>query len=326
MAKNEQPINEVDDDFDDLKNQKEVYGRIYRITSPVESVGRPASEFVGKVAERVDEDYIGRYFGPGRYKIDWRITKSDGTREKRNEIFNIGSEYAEIYAAEQAKKAKKAETIAPAPAPAAPSPLGGLDLGGLLGGLTVEKITAIGTGLKLIKDFLAPPPTPPAVDVAKLLEIFAANNRPQPVSDALLIQAMQSLQKTNSPPSLLQQMRELKEIKETLKDETAEETDGEGGQMSFLIEQGLKYLPSILAANKQDFRATGEQARELPMIAGLIRNNPDLASEFINRAAEQYGRENAQQLAAGFGLQITPIQQQQQQQDQGGDLENDVEV
>ena len=159
MAKNEQPINEVDDDFDDLKSQKEVYGRIYRITSPVESVGRPASEFVGKVAERVDEDYIGRYFGPGRYKIDWRITKSDGTREKRNEIFNIGSEYAEIYAAEQAKKAKKAETVAPAPA--SPSTLGGLDLGAVLGDLTVEKIKAIGAGLKLIKDFLAPPPPPP---------------------------------------------------------------------------------------------------------------------------------------------------------------------
>ena len=322
MAKNEQPINEVDDDFEDLKNQKEVYGRIYRITSPVESVGRPASEFVGKVAERVDEDYIGRYFGPGRYKIDWRITKSDGTKEKRNEIFNIGSEYAEIYAAEQAKKAKKAETVAPAPA--APSTLGGLDLGGILGGLTVDKITAIGAGLKLIKDFLAPPPPPPAVDVAKLLEIFAANNRPQPVSDALLIQAMQSLQKTNTPPSLLQQMRELKEIKETLKDETADETDGEGGQMSFLLEQAFKYLPSLLAANKQDFRATGAQARELPMVAGIIRNNPDLATEFINRAAQQYGRENAQQLAAGFGLQLTPIQQQEQQQDQGEELEKEA--
>ena len=323
MAKNEQPINEVDDDFDDLKSQKEVYGRIYRITSPVESVGRPASEFVGKVAERVDEDYIGRYFGPGRYKIDWRITKSDGTKEKRNEIFNIGSEYAEIYAAEQAKKAKKAETVAPAPA--SPSTLGGLDLGGILGGLTVDKITAIGAGLKLIKDFLAPPPPPPAVDVAKLLEIFAANNRPQPVSDALLIQAMQSLQKTNAAPSLIQQMRELKEAKEILTDEIGTaNNDGEGGQMSFLIEQAFKYLPSLLAANKQDFRATGEQVRENPMVAGIIRNNPDLATEFINRAAQQYGSENAQQLAAGFGLQLTPIQQQQQQQDQGDDLEKEA--
>lgn len=312
MKKDETTTTELNDDFADLENQKEVYGRIYRIISPLESVGRPAREFVGKVEERVDEDYIGRIFGPGRYNIHYRVTRSDGSKFERDETFNIGQEYAKKDAPQQPVKQAAAQT------------LGGLDLGGILGGLTVDKITAIGAGLKLIKDFLAPPPPPPAVDVAKLLEIFAANNRPQPVSDALLIQAMQSLQKTNTPPSLLQQMRELKEIKETLKDETADETDGEGGQMSFLLEQAFKYLPSLLAANKQDFRATGAQARELPMVAGIIRNNPDLATEFINRAAQQYGRENAQQLAAGFGLQLTPIQQQEQQQDQGEDLEKEA--
>lgn len=312
MKKDETTTTEINDDFADLENQKEVYGRIYRIISPLESVGRPAREFVGKVEERVDEDYIGRIFGPGRYNIHYRVTRSDGSKFERDETFNIGQEYAKKDTPQQPVKQAAATT------------LGGLDLGAVLGGLTVEKITAIGAGLKLIKDFLAPPPPPPSVDVAKLLEIFAANNRPQPVSDALLIQAMQSLQKTNTPPSLLQQMRELKEIKETLKDETSDETDGEGGQMSLLLEQAFKYLPSLLAANKQDFRATGAQARELPMVAGIIRNNPDLATEFINRAAQQYGRENAQQLAAGFGLQLTPIQQQEQQQDQGEDLEKEA--
>lgn len=310
MKKDETTTTELNDDFADLENQKEVYGRIYRIISPLESVGRPAREFVGKVEERVDEDYIGRIFGPGRYNIHYRVTRSDGSKFERDETFNIGQEYAKKDTPQQPVKQAAAST------------LGGLDLGAVLGGLTVEKITAIGAGLKLIKDFLAPPPPPPAVDVAKLLEIFAANNRPQPVSDALLIQAMQSLQKTNAAPSLIQQMRELKEAKEILSDEIGTaENDGEGGQMSFLIEQAFKYLPSLLAANKQDFRATGEQVRENPMVAGIIRNNPDLATEFINRAAQQYGSENAQQLAAGFGLQLTPIQKQQQQQDQGDDLE-----
>ena len=312
MKKDETPNNEVIDDFADLENQKEVYGRIYRIISPLESVGRPAREFVGKVEERVDEDYIGRIFGPGRYNIHYRVTRSDGSKFERDETFNIGQEYAKKDGPQQPVKQ------------AAPATLGGLDLGAVLGGLTVEKITAIGAGLKLIKDFLAPPPPPPAVDVAKLLEIFAANNRPQPVSDALLIQAMQSLQKTNTPPSLIQQMRELKEIKETLKDETADETDGEGGQMSILLEQAFKYLPSLLAANKNNFQATGAQARELPMVAGLIRNNPDLAQEFIERAALTYGRENAESLARGFGLQLTPAPVQEQQQDQGDDLEKEA--
>jgi hypothetical protein len=136
---------------------------------------------------------------------------------------------------------------------------------------------------------------------------------------------MQSLQKQNTPPSLLQQMRELKEIKETLKDETADETEGEGGQMSFLLEQAFKYLPSLLAANKNNFQATGAQVRENPMVAGIIRNNPDLAQEFIKRAALTYGRENAESLARGFGLQLTPAPvQQQQESSQADGLESEA--
>lgn len=311
MKKDETTNTELNDDFADLENQKEVYGRIYRIISPLESVGRPAREFVGKVEERVDEDYIGRIFGPGRYNIHYRVTRSDGSKFERDETFNIGQEYAKKDAPQ-------------APVKQAAATFGGLDLGAVLGGLTVEKITAIGAAVKMFRDFIAPPQQP-QIDVTKLLEIIAANNRPQSISDAVLIQAMQSLQKQNTTPSLLQQMRELKEIKETLKDETADEIDGEGGQMSFLIEQAFKYLPSLLAANKNNFQATGAQARELPMVAGLIRNNPDLAQEFIERAALTYGRENAESLARGFGLQLTPAPvQQQQENSQGEDLESEA--
>lgn len=306
MKKDETTNNEIIDDFADLENQKEVYGRIYRIISPLESVGRPAREFVGKVEERVDEDYIGRIFGPGRYNIHYRVTRSDGSKFERDETFNIGQEYAKKDTAQAPVKQAPAATF------------GGLDLGAVLGGLTVEKITAIGAAVKMFRDFIAPPQQP-QIDVTKLLEIIAANNRPQSISDAVLIQAMQSLQKQNTPPSLLQQMRELKEIKETLKDETADETDGEGGQMSFLLEQAFKYLPSLLAANKNNFQATGAQVRENPMVAGLIRNNPDLAQEFIERAALTYGRENAESLARGFGLQLTPAPVQQTQENSQGD-------
>ena len=313
MKKDETTNTELNDDFADLENQKEVYGRIYRIISPLESVGRPAREFVGKVEERVDEDYIGRIFGPGRYNIHYRVTRSDGSKFERDETFNIGQEYAKKDAPQAPVKQAAAATF------------GGLDLGALLGGLTVEKITAIGAAVKMFRDFIAPPQQP-QIDVTKLLEIIAANNRPQSISDAVLIQAMQSLQKQNTPPSLLQQMRELKEIKQTLKDETADETDGEGGQMSFLIEQAFKYLPSLLAANKNNFQATGAQVRENPMVAGLIRNNPDLAQEFIKRAALTYGRENAESLARGFGLQLTPAPvQQQQENSQGEDLESEAD-
>ena len=321
MANNETGQETVDV-WDNIPDGVEVNGRIYRMTTALESVGRPGREFIGKVYEVVDEEFIATNYGPGRYNIHYRM-KVNGKTYERDNTYNIGREFSSTAGASKLQK-----NAAPAENAGADT-LAGWNVAGLLGGLTLDKITAIGAGLKMLKEFLAPPPPPPQIDVTKLIEIIAANNRPQSVSDAVIIQAMQSLQKQNSQPSLLQQVRELKEVKEALTDETAGEIDGEGGQMNFLIEQAFKYLPSLLAAKQNNFQAVGREVSTNPMIAGLIRNNPDLATEFINRAAAAYGAENARQLAAGFGLQITPAAPQQtapqQPLNQGEDLENDGE-
>lgn len=307
--------------WDNIPEGVEVTGRIYRVTTALESVGRPGREFIGKVYELIDEEYIATNYGAGRYNVHYRMTV-DGKRYERDNTYNIGKEYA------QEVGTSKRETAAPAPS--APAAVPAFDLGGILGGLTVEKVAAIGAAFKAIKDIFTPPPPPPQIDVTKLLEIIAANNRPAPISDAVLIQAMQSLQKQNAQPSLLQQVRELKEVKEALTDETAGDSDGEGGNMNFLLEQAFKYLPSLLTAKQNNFQAVGAEVKNNPMVSGLIRNNPDLATAFINRAAATYGEENARQLAAGFGLQLTPAAPQQaapQQPitDQVEDLENDGE-
>lgn len=302
----------------------EVTGRIYRVTTALESVGRPGREFIGKVYELIDEEYIATNYGAGRYNVHYRMTV-DGKRYERDNTYNIGKEYAAT------KEVGTSCRETAAPAPSAPAAVQAFDLGGLLGGLTVEKVAAIGAAFKAIKDIFTPPPPPPPqqIDVTKLLEIIAANNRPAPISDAVLIQAMQSLQKQNAQPSLLQQVRELKEVKEALTDETAGDSYGEGGNMNFLLEQAFKYLPALLTAKQNNFQAVGQEVKNNPMVAGLIRNNPDLATAFINRAAATYGEENARQLAAGFGLQLTPAAPQQaapqQPTDQGEDLENDGE-
>ena len=311
--------------WENIPDGAEVTGRIYRITTALESVGRPAREFIGKVYEEIEEEYIASNFGPGRYNIHY-VMKLNGKRiAEKDNTYNIGKEYA------AAKEVGTSRRETAAPAPSAPAAVPALDLGGMIGGLTVEKVAAIGAAFKAIKDIFAPPPPPPQqIDVTKLLEIIAANNRPAPISDAVLIQAMQSLQKQNAQPSLLQQVRELKEVKEALTDETAGDSDGEGGNMNFLLEQAFKYLPALLTAKQNNFQAVGQEVKNMPMVAGLIRNNPDLATEFMNRAAATYGAENARQLAAGFGLQLTPAATQQaatQQPitDQGEDLENDGE-
>ena len=308
--------------WDNIPDGVEVTGRIYRVTTALESVGRPGREFIGKVYELIDEEYIATNYGAGRYNVHYRMTV-DGKRYERDNTYNIGKEYAAT------KEVGTSCRETAAPAPSAPAAVPAFDLGGILGGLTVEKVAAIGAAFKAIKDIFAPPPPPQQIDVTKLLEIIAANNRPAPISDAVLIQAMQSLQKQNAQPSLLQQVRELKEVKEALTDETAGDSDGEGGNMNFLLEQAFKYLPALLTAKQNNFQAVGQEVKNNPMVAGLIRNNPDLATAFINRAAATYGEENARQLAAGFGLQLTPAAPQQaapqQPLNQGEDLENDGE-
>lgn len=309
--------------WDNIPEGVEVTGRIYRVTTALESVGRPGREFIGKVYELIDEEYIATNYGAGRYNVHYRMTV-DGKRYERDNTYNIGKEYAAT------KEVGTSCRETAAPAPSAPAAVPAFDLGGMIGGLTVEKVAAIGAAFKAIKDIFAPPPPPPPqIDVTKLLEIIAANNRPAPISDAVLIQAMQSLQKQNAQPSLLQQVRELKEVKEALTDETAGDSDGEGGNMNFLLEQAFKYLPALLTAKQNNFQAVGQEVKNNPMVAGLIRNNPDLATAFINRAAATYGEENARQLAAGFGLQLTPAAPQQaapqQPLNQGEDLENDGE-
>lgn len=289
--------------FDDFQlgidDGEEVKGRIYRLY-PVDRVGnRPMTEFVGCVNKRVDEDFIGREFGPGNYRVIYNIKKADGTTEKKQFNVNIGSEY-ERYYKPQEKAVEAAKT-------AAPAMLGGLDLAGILGGLTAEKIAAVGMALKAIKEFLAPPPPPaPSVDVTKLIEIMAANNQKQSVSDAILIKAMDGMQKQAAGPSVIEQFKQFQELKEALGSEENNNNQGENEEMDYLIEKGLELLPGLLAKKNNDYKAVGQEVSNNAFINGLIKGNPDLAGKFFEEAIKTYGLENAQKLAAGFGYNIAP--------------------
>lgn len=298
--------NQETSSFDDfqlgLTDGEEVSGRIYRLF-PVDRVGnRPMTEFVGRVMERVDEDYIGREFGPGNYRIVYTIRKANGEKEIKQFNVNIGPEYAKYH---------KAKETAPE-APKGPAPVlgGGFDLGAILGSLTAEKIAAVGMVLKAVKEFLAPPaPQQPAIDFNRLIEAFAANNKQQSVSDAILIKAMDTMQKPPAvTPSFLEQWKQFKDIKEAIKEETETETENQGDndEMDFLINKAFEILPTLLAKKNNDYRAVGQEVSNNAFVNGLIKGNPDLAGKFFEAAIKEYGLDNAQKLAAGFGYNIEP--------------------
>lgn len=260
-----QPINDPTEaaieELNELsENGGEISGRIYRIEE--EPDGRTLSgirTFIGVVDCPVDEDFIGRKFGGGAYKLRYRIRTPQGV-EKKELLYRVDKSYNRFI---QTNETPKAAPNAANVQLQAQSQKGFLE--GILNGLTVDKITAFGIAIKEIKELFMPPP-PPAPDYMKLIEIMAGNQQKQSVSDAILIKAMDSMgQPRQAAPSLLQQIRDLQAVKEAIKDET-ENQEQDGENMNFLIKTALEYLPLLLKKNNNDFKAVGQEAAQNPMI------------------------------------------------------------
>lgn len=297
-AEDEQDFfDEVLADFDD-ENGVEIEGKIYRKTKPEDSIGRMSFEAIAKVCEKVDEDWIGRHFGSGNYFIKWTFRKGD-RKELRQKHYSIGAEYD-----------KFVKETAPAVSGSVPA-VSGLDLGGLLGSLTVDKIAAIGSAIKLVKDIFAPPPQPAPIDITKLLEIMVANNQKNTPSDAIVTACLSSLQKPQQPQnSIAQQIADFNALKEIFKDDST--NNAEGGEMSFLLDKALEYLPLLLQKNNNNFTAVGAEARQNPLVNSIITSNPELTQKFFQTAREQYGDAAVKELARGFGYEATVIPAQNQ--------------
>lgn len=296
-------IDKVLDEFSELAENGGVTinGRIYRVLLSNDNVRQP-TEFVGKVDRFVDEDFVGKNYGSGKYKIRY-IIKADGKETvEKNFIFTVGKEYDKFV-----QKPSNNETPrGPEVAVNTQTPRGGF-LENLLNGLTPEKITAYSLAVKTLKEFFAPPPPPPSPDWAQIIALLTSkNNEPkQALSDTIVLSAMETLKQQNRQPSILEQMRELKKIKEELGTANDEGNDEEEGEtMNVLLKTALEYLPQLLQKNNNNFQAVGVQAAEIPLVKNLVANDPELAQTFFEKAREKYGLENAKKLALGFGFNL----------------------
>ena len=146
------------------------------------------------------------------------------------------------------------------------------------------------------------------------------------MSDTIVLSAMESLKQQQKQPSVLQQVRELKQIKEELgadlsngiDEDDEDDEDEEDGETMKLIKMALDYLPQLLKQNNNNFQAVGAQAAENPLVKNLVAEDSELAQTFFEKAREKYGLENAQKLALGFGYKLTDNTPQAD----GGELEN----
>lgn len=285
-----------------------VSGRIYRRLPPDNDRGiAQPTEFCGPVDRFVDEDYVGKKYGPGHYKVRFIIKYTNGSQETKDKYYDIGQEYAK-YKTVEATTPQQAQEQA---ANAHKSPVSFLS--GFLGGMTAKELMEWGLAFKTIKEIFAPPPAPKnEPDYLKLFELMNANKAPN-ISDAVVIKAMENMNAQTRAASPFQQMKELLQMQELLRKEEPENHD-EGEEMKTIIQMALEYIPTLLKNNNNNYKAAGAQAAAFPMVRDMVRNNPDLAQEFFKTAVKQYGEQNALQLAAGFGFQPVTAPSQPNQQ------------
>lgn len=312
IAEEKNGLEQVLDEFDDLVENDgvTVTGRIYRCLPPNEKGYAQPTELCGKVDHKVDEDFVGRNFGSGKYKVRYFIKDADGNKAEKNYIYSIGKEYDAFLKPSEPPRA---------PEGAQPQPARGGFLEKILNELTPEKVTVCTLALEGLKKIFAPPPPPPQPDWAALLQILTATNKDTKpaLSDTIVLAAMDSMKEKQKQPSFLEQYREMKELERELKDGASSEGEGDedeeeenGETMNALLKMAMAYLPQLLQKNNNNFQATGAEAAENAYIKNLVSSDPQLALTFFEKAKQKYGLENAQKLALGFGFNLQDAPQE----------------
>lgn len=268
-----------------------VFCRIYRQTG---NPRQPVREFLERVdGVLVDDEYLAENYGGGSYFVRY-VYRENGVLKNTSGTFNISESY----------RGKNG----------AGGVLGGSvqnPLASFMQGFTLDKVTTLIAAFKELRETLAPPK--PSVDMTELLKAVLASKQ-QPLSDAVVIEALKGAQRPQQQPqNLLEQVRQLQEVKQLIKDEpptVQEEEDEEekGEPMKILIETALGMLPAFLQANNNNFEKTGAQFRDNTLIKGLLAKSPNLAGEFVDAARREYGDEKAKELARGFGLNVEYVE------------------
>ena len=267
----------------------ELFCRIYK-----QSGNRlnPTREFMERVeGVLVDEEYIAENYGGGTYFVRY-VFKENGVTRNTSGVFNIASSY----------RAKNTAAAVPEQQ-TQKNPLAGL-----LENLTAEKVGGIVAAVEAVRKIFAPP-----VDLTKLMEA-ALSNRQQSVSDAVLLEAMKGIKQPQQPRNLLEEVRQLQEVKALIKDEPAtveddeEEDNDKGGKMNGIIPMAIEMLSTFLKTNNQNYEAAGAHFKNNSVVNNLLAKDPTLREQFIAAARVEYGDEKTQELARGFGLDVQFIE------------------
>lgn len=267
----------------------ECVSRIYREDRRNPSQAR---EFLERVDNFVEEEYLADKWGGGSYVVRYQY-KKDGERKSTSLSFRI----SDIY---------KGANVA-APTVAAPANKAGF-LGAILQDLTAEKVAGMVALVEGVKKIFAP-----SIDMTEVLKIAAAPRTPS-IGEAVVLKALEGVNKpaqvATPAPSIIAQIKEVAQIKELLGNNEDENRGGD--DMSVLAKMALSLLPDILKKNNNNYEAAGAAVKDNPAVVAALQNDPELAGEFLNAVAnsKNYGVEAAKKLAHGFGYEFEPAPEQ----------------
>lgn len=276
------------------------FSRVYREMNSQRG-GAVNREFLERVdGVLVDEEYIAENYGGGRFFVRYTYHEN-GVLKNTSTTFSIAGEYR--------PKSLRGQVTQ---APAQKSPLASF-----LEGLTADKVVAFTGALEAFKKFIAPPPPP--VDVAGLITALLEHQKPQPMSDAIVLEAIKGSNRpappVASPLELVEQAEKIKAlVKKGSPENEPEEEEENGGTIMDLVKTALELLPGYLMKNNNNFEATGAQFRNNTFIQSMLAKHPQLAEDFVDAARAEYGDEKAKELARGFGLNVEYVEHEEPQQ------------
>lgn len=259
------------------------YTRVYRCEAAGGADGD--KKYIGRVEDIIDEEYIANRWGGGRYFVRYSY-RLKGVNKNTSKYYTISPEYE--------KPANTLQRVQAAGAQQSP-------VSAFLSDLTVEKVLAITTAVAKIRELFRP-----SVDMTEILKAAIAN-KSQSVGDAVVMEAIKGSQKPQQ--NILEQVKQLQEVKKIITEDRPEipeededENENKGGLMDY-VKMGLSMLPQLLKQNGGSYEAAGQAVKENPYIQDLLAKNPNLATQFITAARDEYGDEKAKQLARGFGYE-----------------------
>lgn len=268
-----------------------VFCRIYR---QIGNPRQPIREYIVRVdGYLVDEEYLAENYGGGCYFVRY-VYKENGVLKNTSGTFNISESYRGKNGAGGVLGSSVQNTLA-----------------SFMQGLTIDKAIA---AFREFRETIAPPK--PSVDMTELLKAVLASKQ-QPLSDAIVIEALKGAQRPQQQPqNLLEQVRQLQEVKQLIKEEPTtvqddDEEENNGGKMNGIIPMAIEMLSTFLKTNNQNYEAAGAHFKNNSIVNNLLAKDPSLREQFIAAARVEYGDEKTQELARGFGLNVHFIEPEQ---------------